>query len=283
MPQTLLELAGKAQAPLLHLAPANSFPPQTYLPMLRGLGERYRVICCPPRALWGDEQPPSDYKDWRMVADDLLVAFERWQLRDIVAIGHSLGGVASLLAVLREPNRFEALVMLDPVMLMPAQLAWFKQTVERGAAGHLPLVQAARRRRRQFASREGAFQRFRRISSFADWPDAALRLYVEHGLKASSDGPGFELGWPVAWEAYYYSTIYQLIWKVLPQLDGLLPVLILRGENSDTFSEEALELARSMLPAADLHSLKGQGHLFPQAAPDATAAVIENWLQENVG
>lgn len=282
MPQTLLELAGHADAPILHMAPANGFPPQTYLPMLRGLSAVYRVICCPPRALWGDQSPPSELRDWRMAAEDLLAAFERWQLRDIVAVGHSFGGIASLLAVLQDPGRFKALALLDPVLLMPEALAWFKAMADSGSAAQLPLVQAALRRRRHFFSREQAFQRFRAKASFADWPDAALRLYVNHGLRARGNGPGFELAWPVEWEAYNYSTIYQPIWQVLHQLDSLLPVLLIRGENSDTFTEEALHLARSTLRSAELVTLEGQGHLFPQAAPDGAAAIIENWLAEAV-
>ncbi len=282
MPQTLLELAGDAGAPILHLAPANGFPPQTYMPMLRGLIAGYRVVCCPPRALWGDQAPPEDLRDWRMVADDLLAAFERWQLRDIVAVGHSFGGIASLLAVLHDPSRFKAMALLDPVMLTPEALVWYKSMVESGSAVQLPLVQAAMRRRRHFFSREQAFQRFRAKASFADWPDAALRLYVEHGLRARAAGPGFELTWPVEWEAYYYSTIYQPIWQVLHQLDGLLPVLLIRGENSDTFTEESLHLARSTLRSAELVTLEGQGHLFPQAAPEAAAPIIEDWLADVV-
>lgn len=282
MPQTLLELAGDAAAPVLHIAPANGFPPQTYLPMLRGLSAKYRVVCCPPRALWGDQAPPAELRDWRMVADDLLAAFERWRLRDIVAVGHSLGGIASLLAVLQEPARFKALAMLDPVMLMPDALAWFKSMIDNGSASQSPLIQAAMRRRRHFVSREQAFQRFRAKSSFADWTDAALRLYVEHGLRARADGPGFELTWTIEWEIYYYSTIYQPIWQVLHQLDGLLPILMIRGENSDTFTEESLHLARSTLRSAELVTLEGQGHLFPQAAPDAAAPIIADWLADAV-
>ena len=282
MPQTLLELAGDAAAPILHLAPANGFPPQTYLPMLRGLSTNYRVISCPPRALWGDQAPPADLHDWRMAADDLLAAFERWGLWDIVAVGHSFGGIASLLAVLQEPDRFKALALLDPVLLMPEALAWFKSMVENGSAGQLPLVQSALRRRRHFFSREQAFQRFRAKAGFADWPDAALRLYVNHGLRARGDGPGFELAWPAEWEAYYFSTIYQPIWQVLHQLDGLLPVLLVRGQHSDTFTEEALHLAGSTLRSAELVTLEGQGHLFPQAAPVEAARIIEGWLAEAV-
>jgi pimeloyl-ACP methyl ester carboxylesterase len=33
-----------------------------------------------------------------------------------------------------------------------------------------------------------------------------------------------------------------------------------------------------MLPAATHVTLPGYGHLFPQAAPDATRQIIEEWL-----
>ena len=98
MPQTLIELTGDSNAPILNFMPANGFPAQTYLPMLRNL-DSYRAISLPPRALWGDQAVPSAYGSWRAAADDLLGGLERYDLRDIVAIGHSLGGVLSMLAL----------------------------------------------------------------------------------------------------------------------------------------------------------------------------------------
>ena len=117
----LIELAGESSAPLLHLAPANGFPPRTYLPLLRKLSG-FRSLCLPPRALWGDQAPPSDYRDWKADADDLLAGFVEHDLRDVVAVGHSLGGVISMLALLKAPKRFKALIMLDPPILLPDKL-----------------------------------------------------------------------------------------------------------------------------------------------------------------
>ncbi len=278
MPQTLLEIAGNSGAPLLHIAPANGFPPQTYLPMLRGLSASYRAICFPPRALWGEGKPPREYRDWSMVADDLLAAFQEKDMRDIVAVGHSFGGIASLLAVIQEPQRFKALILLDPVILMPEQLRLLQMAHEQDVVDQMPTLQGALRRRRHFASKEEAFQRFRQRSNFADWSDELLWLYIEHGLKSRAGAAGVELAWSVEWEVYYYSTIYQPIWQVLARLEDLLPVLIIRGETSDTFTEEALQMTRSILPSAAMRELAGQGHLFPQAAPYETARIIEDWL-----
>ena len=277
MPQTLIELAGSPPAPLLHLAPANGFPPQTYLPLLRGLNG-YRCVCLPPRALWGDELPPTEYRDWSEAADDLLAGLARYDLRDIVAVGHSLGGIISLLALIKQPMRFRALILLDPVFLAPTMLRWLEGAWRRGTVDQLPLVQGARRRRRHFDSREQALERFRAKAVFADWPAESLRLYVEHGLRPRRDEPGFELAWSTEWEAHYFATVHRDIWRTLPRLNGLAPTLILRASHSDTFPAEVLDMAQSLLPAADFHEMIGQGHLFPQAAPKETADLIRGWL-----
>ncbi len=278
MPQTLIELTGDVYTPVLHIMPANGFPPQTYLPMLRRLTD-LRAVCLPPRSLWGDQLPPAGYRDWSADADDLLAGLETQDLRGIVAVGHSLGGIISLLALLKMPSRFRALIMLDPVILPQEALDMFGRAWDEGAVADLPLVRGALRRRKHFDSRDEAYARFREKQVFADWDEATLRLYVEHGLKPQTDADGYELDWSIEWEAHYFSTVYRGIWKVLPKLNGLAPTLMLRASHSTTFPEQSRDRARSLLPDVDIHEMKGQGHLFPQAAPQETARVIGEWLQ----
>ena len=279
MPQRLLELGGPADAALIHIAPANSFPPQTYGPMLRSLTDRYRAICFPPRALWGDQKPPQELRQWHVLADDLLRAFDRWKMGEIILIGHSFGGIASMLAAIKEPERFRALVMLDPTILPRELLDWLKTAAQQDTLDQSPLVRGALRRRRFFESRDLAFARFRDRPHFADWSDEALRLYVDHGLRERSNRSGYELAWSVEWEVYYYSTVYQRIWEDLPKLEGLLPVLIIRGGASDTFDQASQEAVQRLAPSATINVIEGQGHLFPQSAPDEAGALIRSWLR----
>ncbi len=280
MPQTLVELGGAAAASILHIAPANGFPPQTYLPLLRRL-PGFRALCLPPRALWGGAALPAEYQDWSAAATDLLAGFAAHNLSGITAIGHSFGGIVSLLALLKEPARFKALILLDPVFLPPRLLALNRQAWAEGKVEDMPLVRGTRRRRQFFASREAAFARFRQRPLFADWADETLWLYVQHGLRpraAGSAAAGFELAWSADWEAYYFATVYRQIWQDLPKLNGLAQTLIIRAPGSDTFPDAVLERAQSLLPAVDFHELPGQGHLFPQAAPIETAQIILRWL-----
>ena len=279
MPQTLIELGALTDAPLMHMATANGFPPQTYLPMLRGFLTDYRLICLPPRALWGGQRPPGDYQDWTALADDLLAGLAARNMQDVVALGHSIGAVVSLLAAIKEPERFKALALLDPALLSPDRLertgkAWQAQAIEQ-----MPLVAGAKRRRRHFDHRDEALAHFRAKPLFADWSDEALRLYVQHGTQTHASKPGVELAWSPEWEAWYFSTAPLNIWETLPRLDGLTPTLILRGTGSDAFVQQAYDRAKWMLPSAVCKEIAGQGHLFPQTAPQTAFQMIQSWLK----
>ena len=280
MPQTLVELGAAVDKPIMHIATANGFPPQVYTPMLRAWLADYRALCFPPRALWGDQKPPKGYQDWGMLADDLLAGFAAHDMRGIIALGHSLGAIASLLAVIKAPQRFKALILLDPVILLPEMLEQIGRAWQRQHLEQLPLVAGAKRRRRFFDNRDDAFVHFRARRLFADWSDEALRLYVGHGTQARADRVGIELAWPVEWEAYYFATVYLKIWEALPKLAGTVPTLFVRGAASETFVPEALERVKLLVSSATFHEMAGQGHLFPQSAPQATCEVIQAWLRQ---
>lgn len=281
MPQPLIELGGEPAHPPLHIALANGFVPQTYLPMLRPFMTHYRVLCLPPRALWGAEAPPptATHNDWAGLATDLLAGLRQYEVAPLVAIGHSFGGIASLLAALREPQRFRALVLLDPTILGQEFCAMLEQARQSGTEEEYPLVQKARRRRRHFASVEEAYERFRSRRLFAQWSDEAVWLYATYGTQPLEDGSR-QLTWPPEWEAYYFNTVYTRIWEDVPKLRDLpVPLLIIAGAESDTFVPESVDRVRALVPNATYHSIAGHGHLFPQSAPQESAGLILDWLR----
>lgn len=276
MPQPLWEIGG--QGDLIHFAPANGFAPATYMPLLRRLTEHYRVVSLPPRALWGDPMPPTTLRDWRVMGDDLLDGLRQYDLSGVIAIGHSFGGVASLLAARAEPQRFRGLCLLDPTILPPPAMEYIRQIQEQNTVDQLPLVQGAQRRRRHFDSVDEAYTYFRTKRLFSDWSDEAVRAYAAAGTQPAANGTGRELVWSPEWEAYYFSTLYTGTWEVLPELRGKLPLLILRGASTDTFIPEAAEQVRALLPEATYIDIPG-GHLFPQSAPDETYRAIIQWIE----
>lgn len=279
MPQTLVELGGPADGPILHLAPANGFVPQTYIPLLRPFMQTYRVVSLPPRALWTQDAPPevTPERDWGEVADDLLAGIEQYGLRDILAVGHSFGCVATMLSAMQKPDYFKAFIMLDPTIFPQAEIEAMRSARAKGEGSAHPLAQGAKRRRRQFESKAAAYERFSGRSVFKAWPDETVRLYVEHGLVPDASG-GVTLAWPPEWEAYYFSTCYTDQWERLPELRGLLPLLIASGGTSDIFTDECVQRAQTILPDATLTVVPGHGHLFPQEVPEETAGIMREWL-----
>jgi pimeloyl-ACP methyl ester carboxylesterase len=275
----LYEFGGSG--PVLLLAVANGFPPQTYAPLLQPLTARYRVVSLPPRPLWHNPPLPDSAPSWRVLADDLLAGMREYGLNDVLAVGHSFGGVASMLAVSAEPRRFRGLVMLDPTMLPLWKLRIATIARKVGVEVRLPLVQGARRRRSRFASVDEAYAYWRSKPLFADWPDATLRLYAESMTCPAPDGDGLMLTWSPDWEAHYYETIFTEGWRELPKLRGLLPTLAVRGTTTNAFVEASARRFRRVLPEAAYAEIEGHGHLFPQSAPEQTRAIMEGWLAGN--
>jgi pimeloyl-ACP methyl ester carboxylesterase len=271
----LLDLGGRGS--LLHLAPANGFPPATYLPALDPLLDSFRVVSLPPRAMWPGIGPPPPADSWDPLASDLLEGMTRHRLEPVIAVGHSFGAVISLLAAVREPARFRALIMLDPVIFTPAIYAELESQRRGGEAGFRPLVEGARKRRRAFASGEDAFIYWRERPLFADWSDDAVRRYVRAMLRPD-DGGGYTLTWSPVWEGHYYESVHAGTWEALGRLSPSLPVLVVAGARSETPLPEAVAMLKERLPAGALRLLEGRGHLFPQSAPRETGELLRDWL-----
>lgn len=286
MPYPVYDFGGDSQKgdrPVIHLAIANGFPPGTYRPLLAPFTERYRVVCLPPRALWTPAPPPESLASWRDMGEDLLQGLRQHAFENIIAIGHSMGGVASMLAAIAEPERFRALILLDPTLLPPLALRVIDVARALGRAHDFPLARGARRRRRRFASTEEAYRYWSTRSLFQDWPDQSVRYYAEGMTRRTTDGEGVELAWSPEWEARYYETIITDAWRDVSRLRGLLPVLAIQGAETDTFTDAAYRKFGRTLPEATLARIEGHGHLFPQTSPDKTCEVIEEWMNKLPG
>jgi pimeloyl-ACP methyl ester carboxylesterase len=276
MTHPLLDLGGSGA--LVHLAPANGFPPDTYLPALAPVFPSHRVVSLPPRAMWpGIGAAPPEPESWVSLGEDLLAGMRLHRLPPVIGIGHSFGAVASILAAVREPARFRALALLDPTILPPPMMDAFREQRRKGEILSRPLVQAARKRRDRFATAAEAFEYWRGKPLFHDWPDTALHDYVRAMLRPDQGG-GFGLAWRREWEAHYYESFFPDSWAEVGKLDPKLPMLVVGGAVSDTFLPESAALMRELLPHATHVTLPGRGHLFPQAAPGETGKILRGWL-----
>ena len=265
--------------PVIHIAPANGFPLATYRPIVESLTRTHRVVAIPPRGLWKDAgEPPTTPGSWESVGEDIARGLEANGLRNVIALGHSFGGIASLIAAVRHRPLVRALCLLDPTILSADTMARFRAGKASGWVTYEhPFAGAARARRARFTGRSEAFELWRTKPLFAGWPDEALERYVEGMLEPGPDGD-YVLSWPPAWEAYYYESFYPETWTEVGLLDPSLPILVIAGGTTDAFVPSEQRRFAERVPWARMAVIPGHGHLFPQSAPRETARLIEDWL-----
>ena len=265
----------------LHFLHANGYPPECYRPLLELLQTQHHVFGMKLRPLWPDAKI-EDTKDWHLFSDDLLRFLTTGGLGPVIGVGHSIGGIVTLRAALRDPGRFRALVLLDPVLFMPSRLfAWsIARATGIGEKVH-PLIAGAKRRRRTFDDLESVFRGYRSRNVFRYVSDENLQIYIQGITRQKTDG-GYELVYSPEWESHIYLTGLRDfdLWRELPKLG--IPTLIIRGAETDTFLSNAANLVKQKQPKVKIETLENSTHILPIEHPQKIFEIMNEFLKEIV-
>lgn len=271
----------------LHFLHANGYPPECYKPLFELLKKEYSVFGMYLRPLWEDAKP-QDLHNWHPLSDDLLRFLSDRELGPVIGVGHSVGAVVTLRAALRDPRKFRALVLIDPVLFVPPFLAMWSIIRAVGLKDRVhPLILGAQKRRRTFDDLETIFRGYRNRLVFRYMSDENLRAYIEGITKPSSNG-GYELAYSPEWEVQIYRTGLRDfdIWRGLPKLE--VPTLFIRGAETDTFLENAARLVRKKQPKAcpepcrriRVEALEKSTHILPLERPQEVFDIMQSFLKE---
>ena len=269
---------GLTGAPL-HFLHANGYPPGCYQPLLELLQKNYHVFGMLLRPLW-ENSSPREVSDWQIFSDDLLRFLRDYNPAPIIGVGHSIGATVTLRAALREPDKFRALVLIEPVLFPTARmLSWnFVRAIGLGNILH-PRIPAAYKRRRTFDNLDLVFHGYRKREVFRYMDDENLRIYID-GMTKPTSNDGYELAFSPEWEArIYYTGLRDFdIWRQLPNLK--VPTLFLRAAETDTFSEQAAKLVKRKQPRARVETLERSTHLLPLERPKEVFEIMQSFLKE---
>ena len=261
----------------LHFLHANGYPPECYQPLFEHLQTQYHVFGMKLRPLW-DDTKPEEIKDWHPLSDDLLRFLSDRETAPVIGIGHSIGAVVTLRAALRNPGKFRALVLIDPVLFVPSfMINWhIIRVLGLGERLH-PLIQGAKKRRRTFNDLETIFRGYRSRKVFQYMSDENLKIYIAGITKEKTDD-GYELVYSPEWEAQIYRTgMHDFdIMRGLPKLE--VPTLIIRGAETDTFLESMARLVKKKNSKIQIHTLERSTHLLPLEYPQEIATITKSFL-----
>jgi pimeloyl-ACP methyl ester carboxylesterase len=277
------DFAGNRNGPQLHFLHANGYPPACYQPLIERFETRYHVSAMHLRPLWPGAQP-KEIGAWHPLSDDLLLYFDEQKFGQVIGVGHSIGAIVTLRAALRHPERFRAVILIDPVLFPPRFIATYNLVKLLGLAYRThPLIMGALKRRRTFDDLDKLYQGYRRRHIFRYFSDENLRIYVE-GISRPRPEGGYELIYSPEWEArIYYTGIWRDLdlWRGLPNLK--VPMMILRGAETDTFLAPTARRVEKVNPAIFLETIEKSTHLVPLERPEQVHQKIEWFLRIKLG
>jgi len=261
--------------PLLHVLHGNGLCSRTYTPMLALLERDFDLWLCDLQG-HGDSDAGAEFLGWNANAAMAARAFRVHHPEPtgpVFGLGHSFGGVLTALMASQDPGLFQRTVLLDPVIHTPAVLAMLALLETTGLQGLLPLVRASRRRRAHWRSRSEALERLRGRGVFADWCEAALAAYVEHGLRDTATGVALKC--PPALEAAIFGSRPRGLWPRLERLET--PTLLIHGDRSLPFVAPSARRLAARNPAVAVEVVTGS-HCFMLAEPVVTAERVAAFL-----
>ena len=258
---------------LLHFAPANGFPPEAYRPLIEALAPGWRSVGYCPRPLWPTSQP-DEVRSWHDLASDMLADLDRLSSEPVIGVGHSLGGIMTMYAALWRPERFRAVVLLEPTFLPRRLLPLFWIARRLGQHHRIPLARSAARRRHHFPNLDAARAHYHRRGAFAQFMPSALDGYLEGGLQPTEEGD-LTLAWSRIWESRIFSLVSVDVWDAVAKLP--MPLLIVRGRSSDLLIDRSWRALTRLLPNARLIEIAGS-HMVPMEHPQAVADTLNAFL-----
>jgi 3-oxoadipate enol-lactonase len=238
-----LEVTDTGSGPGLFLVHGFGGAKEDFADHVDALAARHRVVTFDHRG-HGESDKPRDVTDYsldRMAADVLGVA-DALGIAGFRLLGHSMGGMVSRRVVLGDPERIDALVLMDtspgPIPTLDPELSELAAGImlDEGKAVLKPMLDEA-----------GTLESPAHLRILAERPE--LVAYEERNWEAVS---------PVMWATMLRAIVHQP-----DQLDLLgqvrCPTLVIVGEQDTPFVSVSRDMAAT-IPGADLVVVREAGH-----------------------
>lgn len=231
---------------------------------------RPREVYCPDYRGRGKSDWDADWRNYSPFIEllDLLDLMAIRGLHRVAVVGTSRGGIISMLLALMRPAALAALVLNDiGPEIETAGLARIM-----GYAGKVPLPGDWQEARDLVRSMNKRF--FTNLSE-AEWADLASQFFAEENGRPA---PGYD---PKLSNALSEIDISQKIPTMWTQFEALknIPVLVLRGENSDLLSAKTVAEMAERHPRLASVTVHAQGHA-PLLKDRFTIGIIADFMRE---
>ena len=258
-----------------HFYHASGFPVGVYTPFLDRLSPHLSIDALHLRPTWEQPGPIPNDRSWNIYANDLINFIETSFQEPIIAIGHSLGASSTVLAALKRPDLFKALVLVESTQV-PKVTSSLIRLAPKQLLKYFDPAKSAIKKKTNWSSKEEFISEYRAHRAYKRIDDQSLAYFKAHAVKESKSG-GVELVYPTDWESVSYMGPPFLM-DILCKLK--VPMVAVRGKPSVFLSEDSWKKWKKDSPGTVFKENLNYGHLFPIEAPQICADLVIEGLSE---
>lgn len=249
-------------------AHANGFPAGTYRQVFDVWRQAGWTVMAPEMLGHDPAYPVSG--NWSRLRDQLADFIRAHASQPVALVGHSLGGLLSLLVACRRPDLVSSVVMLDS----PVVIGWRAHSVRMlkasGLMQRFSPGRVSRGRRYEWPTRQAALAHFSAKPTFARWAPGVLHDYISAGTRSTSGRT------VLAFDRMIETRIYDTVPHHFPRLLGRhpprCPVGFIAGTRSQEMRLGGMDGSRR-LAGERFRWIEGT-HLYPMERPEQTAALV---------
>jgi len=186
-----------------------------------------------------------------------------------------MGAVATLIAAIKRPDLFKAIILIEPV-IMPSFVVLILSLLPPFFKKRIPIVKKALHRPDIWESKQEAFDFHRPKRVFQKLSDTALWDYIEYSTEINANKK-YTLTYSKEWEAHCY-TLLPNLWSLIDKCP--VPVLGIRGEESDTLLPSVWQRWKKMASMYQFVEIPKTGHLVPFENPKVVAELVLRFISD---
>ena len=247
----------------------NGFPAATYRLLFDAWRRAGHAVHAVDR--YGHDPRFPVTSNWPHLRDQLIHFIEGEVGTPVLLIGHSLGGMLSVLAASRRPDLALGVLLLDAPLIAGWRAQGLRMAKATGLIRRISPGHIARVRRTAWPTRAAVRQHFERKHVFARWDPRVLDDYVNGAFVRTGHG---DQAWTLAFdrnvEARIYETLPHHVGTLLRRHPLRCPIGFIGGRQSAEARQAGVELTRRI--AGERFEWIEGTHLFPMEHPDETSA-----------
>ena len=250
---------------IVHFVHGNGFPSPCYQQLFMHLNQN--VDCCYIDKVGHTEEfPVTD--NWNELVDEVIYSIKTQSSRPVIGVGHSLGGVLSLIAAILEPDLFKQVILLDSPLIgrIKSNVIRFSKAV--GMIDRLTPAFRTKNRAKHWSSREQVLSYLKSRDLFKTFTDLCLNDYIDYGMQYTKEGYSLRFDPSIEYQ------IYRTIPHIMAKYEGKLtvPTVLIYGDKSNIVDRLDLSYMKKKYHI-NCVEIKGT-HMFPMEDPKTTAKLI---------